>query len=1421
MPTEDLEINYWVSYDRVFSDNNLFGLRSITLKADSITPTSVVLEIPTLIPDNTDSNTTLTVQLRDGVGYVRSENQDNIDAGVVLREKVLVSIKSQSVPAVEGESINFTFLLSKPLTAATNINVRVSDPGNYLTSTSRTLSSVMLDTIRVQPDRLYHKNTPDKLTNLSGQLNYFHQLTTELDGEISAPNTIRVEILPSDDYEIGTNSVAEVKIRDGNTNITIVPVGTEVDRGNNATFRITATTRNLTAANQDITVKLGVEAEPSTIYSGSNTVIEDLTISNGSVSEDITISTTSDTNSGFDFAGSLKVFVKNPDGRDEETFSSSDKRAIYSDYLAEVWVIDDDVSSGVSIYPFASQVIEGDLAIFQIIADSATQSDRTINLIGSQYLPNTVTLPANHKSVIVSATTPYNPIHQEPGEVILSIDTGSDYTPSTTNFEARMVLLDVIKPEFRLVRNSLRIPERYFFDVEFAANPVPKVDYNVKFNFSSGNSDKKIRFNQSYTFKADESSLIFQHVPPAVTKDELQVWSIDIEPVDITQGRGRAHFKLPITIIDTEIDATLTKPKVAVSSIDSAVKEGSVASFKISVNHGDKVFNTVENDRIVNKVSSTVPPTLVHFRLKVVGNPLPDYFTYPDPSDYTSIADFNKALGEYREKLFTEVPSLRGCTSYENLRFSCWIHESRNEQRTFNFPTVANESVQKSVAVRILGGEEQLLTNYLPDPASAYALINVSQGALPVITVSTVTQRKSGAWLLIDFHADPAPSADTTIFFDIDDPAGLLTTDGSFYLGRPNGPFAVAMGRGATKVTARADVLVNHHNFIRDGIATITVLPSVPLITGLSEIQYIVGPTTGTDNTKTSISKVLLYHDSAGTPPDGVSIFALKDSIQSGETAIFNIRTRESSKFTEDTTIKLVLDPNGSDVIAGPQLLTREVLIPAGRWSEFLYLDTVDLPNFSEARTITARLQLNPDNEYTLTSDNNFKAASITVNLTPKTLIATVKNGNYVASNGYLEGRDTVPNILEGQIAHFEITLSLPEGATSYQSPENGFYLYYTVTTENGKFLYSDDTVDFSGTQKIKIKNLNSHRYPEFDENNAEPGNPHNRATTEWKYLIPVQTQIDKESNTNGKITLTLLDDTSNPVFYELGSDAQTKTASIAVANDHRNAPTIAISKGVDPTTEQQVDSITEGGVLRAVVTMNPVSGYPFILQLQATETGDFLNVGPNGKNIYIEIGAGQQRWELNSDIFDDNVEEDNGMVTLTIGERDSYNVGTNNSVTYTVMDNDNPPTIGINNTGSILEGSANTGPVITLSNPTTKVVEYSFTTVDGSATSPADFTGASSQVTGTIPIGHTRAALPIPIIEDFVNEQSEDFRARITSVTNANFASGVTSLESTITIIDSDAIGFSIQDGSVTEGNSSTTAMNFTVTLTEAPNRQ
>ena len=151
-------------------------------------------------------------------------------------------------------------------------------------------------------------------------------------------------------------------------------------------------------------------------------------------------------------------------------------------------------------------------------------------------------------------------------------------------------------------------------------------------------------------------------------------------------------------------------------------------------------------------------------------------------------------------------------------------------------------------------------------------------------------------------------------------------------------------------------------NFLPDGLSEyrkgLNMLP---------EPDYIVGPTTGTDNTKTSVTSTLIYH--TNSPPGGISIIAPDDTIDSGEPALFNIKRATQTGFDEDTMIPVVISQDGSDVIAGPRNLTRQVLIPKGDYSGFLRLDTMDLPYSSESRTITATLQSDPNNSYTLTTE--------------------------------------------------------------------------------------------------------------------------------------------------------------------------------------------------------------------------------------------------------------------------------------------------------------------------------------------------------------------------------------------------------------------------------------------------------------------
>ena len=103
--------------------------------------------------------------------------------------------------------------------------------------------------------------------------------------------------------------LANVIVRDTNTRITVVPLNAEVNRGDSTDFRIIANSKNLSASGS-ISVKLGIEASPSSIYNGTSSRTESITVRNGRVTKDITIATTSDNNTDFELDGLLKVLCE-------------------------------------------------------------------------------------------------------------------------------------------------------------------------------------------------------------------------------------------------------------------------------------------------------------------------------------------------------------------------------------------------------------------------------------------------------------------------------------------------------------------------------------------------------------------------------------------------------------------------------------------------------------------------------------------------------------------------------------------------------------------------------------------------------------------------------------------------------------------------------------------------------------------------------------------------------------------------------------------------------------------------------------------------------------------------------------------------------------------------------------------------------
>jgi uncharacterized repeat protein (TIGR01451 family) len=141
-------------------------------------------------------------------------------------------------------------------------------------------------------------------------------------------------------------------------------------------------------------------------------------------------------------------------------------------------------------------------------------------------------------------------------------------------------------------------------------------------------------------------------------------------------------------------------------------------------------------------------------------------------------------------------------------------------------------------------------------------------------------------------------------------------------------------------------------------------------------------------------------------------------------------------------------------------------------------------------------------------------------------------------------------------------------------------------------------------------------------------------------------------------------------------------------------------------------------------------------------------------------------------------------------------------------------PDITINDV-SVTEGNSGTVNAtfnVTLSAASANTVTVDFTTADGTATAPADYQAASGTV--TFNPGDLTKTITILVNGDTLDEPSETFFVNLGNATNGSIVDG----QGQGTINDNDpAPSLSINDASIAEGDSGTTPLVFTVSLSAA----
>ena len=145
-----------------------------------------------------------------------------------------------------------------------------------------------------------------------------------------------------------------------------------------------------------------------------------------------------------------------------------------------------------------------------------------------------------------------------------------------------------------------------------------------------------------------------------------------------------------------------------------------------------------------------------------------------------------------------------------------------------------------------------------------------------------------------------------------------------------------------------------------------------------------------------------------------------------------------------------------------------------------------------------------------------------------------------------------------------------------------------------------------------------------------------------------------------------------------------------------------------------------------------------------------------------------------------------------------------------TITDND-AAAINIGNV-NVTEGNSgtiNASFPVTLTRASSLTVTVNYATASDTAGAPDDYTTQTGTV--TFAPGVTTQNVLVPIVGDAVNEPVERFFVNLTDAVNATIADA----QAIGTIQDNDTVTLSIGDASLTEGNSGTTSLTFTVTRT------
>ncbi len=253
-----------------------------------------------------------------------------------------------------------------------------------------------------------------------------------------------------------------------------------------------------------------------------------------------------------------------------------------------------------------------------------------------------------------------------------------------------------------------------------------------------------------------------------------------------------------------------------------------------------------------------------------------------------------------------------------------------------------------------------------------------------------------------------------------------------------------------------------------------------------------------------------------------------------------------------------------------------------------------------------------------------------------------------------------------------------------------------------------------------------------------------------------------------------------------------------------------------DPKFSIDSPTVTEGGspanlVFTVSLSAASTSQLTVDYALSGTATSGTDYTAPAGTTLTFAASSTSQT--ITVPVTDDTLDEASETVVVTLSNPSAATGISTATGTGTILDND--PQFSIDSP-TVTEGdnsSVNLDFTVTLSASSSSQLTVGYAQTGGTATSGTDYTAVAAS-TLTFAAGTTSQTIRVSVTGDTTNEANETV---IITLSNATAGAGISTAVGTGTITDNDTPGFSVNSPSVTEGDSSSQNMTFTVTLSPA----